>query len=55
MEMVSKQTISERFGNRIDVFAVQIKEVFVIAFLDEYVFPVIAPVVNMVVGVIEER
>jgi hypothetical protein len=55
MEMVSKQAIRKCFSDWLDVFGVQIHEVSVIAFLYKNILAVVAAIVDMVIGVVEQR
>ena len=55
MEVISQKAKREGICNWLDVFRVQIHEVGVITFLDENILAIVAAIVDVVIGVVEER
>lgn len=55
MEVVSQQAKREGICNWLDVFPIQIHEMGVVALLDENILAIIAAIVDVVIGVVEER
>lgn len=55
MKMISEQAIRKGFRDRINVFGVQIHKVGVVAFLNKNILAVVAAIVDVVVGVVEQR
>ncbi len=54
MEMTSQQTIGEGLGDGVDIFEIQIHELFIIAFPNKNILAVVAAVVDVVIGVVEQ-
>ena len=55
MKVISQQGISKGIRDWFDVFRVQIHEVGVVAFLDENILAIRAAIVDVIVGIVEER
>ena len=51
VKMVFQQTIREHLGDRFDVFGIELQDIVIIAFLDENVLTVRAPIVEVVAGI----
>jgi hypothetical protein len=49
MEMVPHQAIGKRVAHRRKIITIQLHEIPVIPFFQEDVFPIIAPVVNVII------
>jgi hypothetical protein len=56
VEVVAQQTVSVSIRHRLDVLGVKLHEVMVIAFFQEYIFAVVAAIIDMVeLAVIQSR
>jgi len=55
VKVVSQQAIGIGMGNGLDVPAIEVQELVVVAFLDEDVFPVVATIVDVIVLTVLER
>ena len=51
VKMVFQQTLREHLGDRFDVFGIDLQDIVIIAFLDENILAVRAPITEVAAGI----
>jgi hypothetical protein len=55
MKMISQQAVGKSIRNGNNMFFVQFQEILVVAFLNENILAIRAAVVDVIIGIVEQR